>query len=355
MAKILLLIDEMSQGGAERQLSYLAIELRRVGHDVRLVKFYGGDNFYKSDLEEAGIKTEVCPEGQSRMKRPIAIARLVKAWRPDLTVAYMDGTCMAACLAKLFVRFNLAVSERNTTQVLSRREKMKFRIYSLANHVVPNSWSQAHFIERHAHWLTPKVRVITNMIDTSKFHPASKPAERDVPSVITTARIAPQKNLPVYMDAIRILKDRGVKAHFDWYGRPEYEDYYQDVLERVRINGIGDMVTFHGSSKELPRLYREATMFCLPSTYEGFPNVLCEAMSSGLVCVASDVCDNPDILQDTARRFEPGDAKAIADVLQDALALDERQRQEEGKENRIRIESLCSPKRFLTDYESLIQ
>ena len=354
MAKILLLIDEMKQGGAERQLSYLAIEMKRVGHDVRLVKFYGGENFYSSDLEAAGVHTEVCPQGQSRLKRPRAIADIVKSWRPDLTVAYMDGTCMAACLAKLFVRFNLSVSERNTTQVLSRREKLKFRIYSMADHVVPNSWSQAHFIERHASWLTKKVRVITNMIDIEKFHPTDHPVEITVPSVITTARIAPQKNLPIYMDAIKILKDRGVEAHFDWYGRPEYEEYYQEVLERVRINGIEDMVTFHGSSKELPRLYRESTIFCLPSIYEGFPNVLCEAMASGLVCVASDVCDNPDILSNPERRFDPCSAIAIADAVQLALMLSNSEKEREGKENRRAIERLCSPAKFVERYEALI-
>lgn len=354
MAKILLLIDEMRQGGAERQLSYLSIELKRAGHEVRLVKFYSGENFYEADLEKAGVRTEICSSGRSRVKRPLVIANIVKAWHPDLTVAYMDGTCMAACLAKLIVRFNLAVSERNTTQVLSRREKMKFRIYSLADHVVPNSWSQAHFIDSHAEWLSSNVRVITNMIDTEKFHPAANPVEREVPSVITTARIAPQKNLPVYMDAIKILKDRGIKAHFDWYGRPEYEEYYKEVLECVYLNGIENMVTFHGSSKELPRLYRESTIFCLPSTYEGFPNVLCEAMASGLVCVASDVCDNPDILADPQRRFDPFSAKAIADALQRALSLEKSVRIKEGEINRRRIEELCSPTKFVERYESLI-
>ena len=353
--RILLLIDALGSGGAERQMTYLAISLKKAGCEIRLIQFYDSVVFYEQELAQAGIKVEIRAEGLARWKRPWVIAKLVHSWQPDAVIAYKDGCCLAACLAELLGKhFKLIVSERNTTQVLNRRERLKFLLYRLADYVVPNSYSQAEFIKRHFPRLLPRLRVITNTIDTDEFSPISPKTER-IPVVITTARISYQKNVIGYLQALQLLRQRSVKAHFVWYGGGNSEDkeYVEEVKRLLHEWKLNDYVTFAGRCNDISQRYCEVTFFCLPSIYEGFANVLCEAMASGLICVASNVCDNPLILNRSNRLFDPNNYVDMADKIEAMLNISVEELRAESADNRKRILQLCSSEIFVNSYLSL--
>lgn len=351
--RVLLLIDQLGSGGAERQLTYLATELKKAGCLVRLCRFYEGDVFYADDLESAGIKVETLTAAKSGLRRPFVLADLIRQWKPDAVIAYLEGPAMGACLARVLTKFNLIVSERNTTKTLDRRQKLKFFLYRFASHIVPNSYSQAQFIKDNFKSLTRKVTVITNTIDINRFRPTEEGLA--TPVVITTARIARQKNIINYLHALDILRKKGVEAKFEWFGMPESEEYLNEVLSTQKRLGLECMITFHPQgSKNIVAEYRKATHFCLPSNFEGFPNVLCEAMACCLVCTASDVCDNPSILTDSRRRFNPTSPQAIADAITASLAVSPKEAHEEGQRNRETIIRLCSPEVFTRKYLELI-
>ena len=356
--RVLLLIDALGSGGAERQMTYLAISMKRAGCKIRLIQFYDSTVFYAQELAQAGIKIEICTDGLARWRRPWVIAKMVRDWHPDIVIAYKDGCCQAACLAKLLGKhFKLIVSERNTTQILNLREQLKFSLYRLADYVVPNSYAQGEFIKRHYPRLVPRLRVITNMIDTNTFCPSPESLRRTerIPLIITTARISPQKNVTGYLQALQLLRQRGVKASFVWYGGSNNEDmaYEEEVKRKVRELDLENYIHFAGRSNQIAHLYREATYFCLPSLYEGFANVLCEAMASGLVCVASNVCDNPRILNHWNRLFDPNNPVDMADKIEAMLGISEAEYLVESSVNREHILKLCSPDTFLNSYLEL--
>ena len=64
--RILLLIDALGSGGAERQMTYLAISLKKAGCEIRLIQFYDSVVFYEQELAQAGIKVEIRAEGMAR-------------------------------------------------------------------------------------------------------------------------------------------------------------------------------------------------------------------------------------------------------------------------------------------------
>lgn len=359
-SRVLLLIDQLGPGGAERQLTYLASQLSNRSCEVRLLYFYPHDVFYSDILTKSGIKTECFERAKNRIKRPFALAKEIRRWKPDAVIAYLDGTVMGACLARILIKFNLIVSERNTTQSLTFRDRIKFNLYRIADSVVCNSFSQAEFIHQYYPNLKHKLHVITNMVDTDIFTPIIKyhkeKSQRSIPRVITTARIARQKNVFRYLDAIAILRDKGINVHFDWFGTPEDNEYLSAVLSHKDILNLNDYITFHiGGSKDIVSEYRQSSHFCLPSLYEGFPNVLCEAMSCGLICTASDVCDNPSILADSSRRFDPTSVVNIADTIAKSLQISDSEEDYEGTLNRKMILKLCSPETFTNKYLSLIE
>ena len=354
MNKILCLIDSLSSGGAERQMSYLATGLKARGYDVEVVVFSVGNDFYKEYITSRGVTVTHNSNGIDPKKRIWEIIKLIRKRKPLAVIAYKDGVTMATCLARLFIKFKLIVSERNTTQQLSHRETIKFNLYRVADYVVPNSFSQFDFIKQHAAWLVKKVHVITNMIDVEKFC-INKPSVKNEPlHVITTARITPQKNVLTYLNAISLIKSKGMNVHFDWFGRTDDKLYYEAVINRLNQLEISDIVTFHGDSPDVAEAYQNADIFCLPSMYEGFPNVLCEAMASGLPSIASDVCDNSIILNNPERRFDPKNHNEIASALSKLICLTPEQRCEEGTKNRARIVELCSSDSFIDKYICLI-
>ena len=355
MSKFLLLIDEMGQGGAERQISYLAMGLKKAGHEVRLIKFYDGHNYYGKDLENAGVVTETFLDGQSGLKRVGVIRKLVRDWKPDLTKCYTEGTCTAACLARLsgLRNFRFVVSERNTTQRLTFKERLRFWLYRAATAIVPNSYSQEKFIRENFPGLSGKVKVITNMVDTVKFSPAEHKPQNDILQVITTARVAPQKNALTYVDGVAELKKRGVKVHLNWFGNP-YPDYFEKVKARIAELDIADMVTFNKGTDDVVTAYRNADIFLLPSLYEGFPNVLCEAMACGLPAIATAVCDSPVILTDERWHVDPHSPQSFADAIERMVSLSPEQRAEIGRSNRQRIVDLCSENKFIENNINLL-
>lgn len=353
MKKILLLIDDLGQGGAERQIIYLAKALNTTKNKVRLVKFFPGTTDYSEMLVGTDIEIETMSAGKNKWKRIWVIRNLIRNWQPDLTIVYKDGTCIAACIAKLFIRYKLAVSERNTTQKINLYENLKFFWFRMADYIIPNSITQSDFICKKYPNLSKKIKTITNMIDIEQFYPSENMVFGK--RVIITARLTPQKNVLTFLDALKIANLSSKDVHFDWFGKVHSIQYYSEIKEKVESLGLSNLISFHeNGSTNIQEEYRKSTHFCLPSIYEGFPNALCEAMACGLVCCASNICDNQNILCSPEFLFNPFDPYDIAEKLKQSLDLSASKRVAISKDNRKRIVDLCSPQIFTESYMALL-
>lgn len=317
MKKIICLIESLGSGGAERQMSGLAVLLKEQGYDVEVWTYYPND-FYVPTLQNAGVPYRYIAEAQSKKNRTKVLRRELKKAKPDTVIAYLDTACMVACIIKaLGTKFKLIVSERNTTQRISKRERIKFFLYRFADWIVPNSHTQAEFITTHYPNLSRKVRCITNFVDTDKFVPIENYVTNEPLRILTVARIMPQKNILKYLDAIKLAVDGGVKAHFDWVGQSLGDDYQAECNERIRVLGLGKYFTFHERDNNIINWYHNADVLCMPSSFEGFPNVICEAMCCGLPIICSNVSDNSRIIDDGKNGFlfDPNDTKSIAKAI----------------------------------------
>lgn len=356
MSRVLCFIDSLASGGAERQMSYLVSGLQKAGNQVTLVVFSAENAFYRDRIERSGAELVFDTKGFNKFRRVFRIRKWVKRIKPDAVIAYKDGVTMGACLARMLTRFNLIVSERNTTQYLSKRERLKFFLYRRATHIVPNNFSQARFIENNYPNLSAKVSVITNVLDTKTFTRIDGKCKAEPIVVVTTARVMAQKNVLRYLDAVAIVKSRGGKMKFRWYGN-QSDDYFSLVKKRVKDLNIGDIIDFYPPEKQVTEVYSSAHIFCLPSIYEGFPNVVCEAMSCKLPIICGNVCDNPDIVTEGVNGFlfDPNDENAIADAIERMVSLSDKERASIGEVNRRKIEQLCSEDTFIAKYTELFR
>ena len=356
--RILLFIDELGSGGAQRQIVSLARLLKESGKfDVLIVDYYD-NKFYDAELKKWCIAFEHVPT-KGKWNIIQMFRHYVSVKKPDVVIAYMENPSIVACLTRLTIRhsFRLIVSERNTTQFNDWRTWIRFQLYRFSDYVVPNSFSQQNFIETHFSFLSPKIVTIQNYLDTNRFIPSlNGQISNKVRNGLVVGRVVEQKNVLRVLEALKILKDKGVVLHFDWYGKPFPESYYQKCLETVKSLGLKDYIAFHQPTQQIVEKYQKADFFLLPSIYEGFPNVLCEAMGCGLPVLASRVCDNPNIVAegDNGFLFDPYSVEDIASKIKEMISLDEASFLRMGQCSRELAMQKFSEEFFLKQYTQLV-
>lgn len=357
MKKILCYIDELGSGGAERQITNLAILLKNRGYDVD-VYCYHPNYFYEYSLIEHSIpliKLEL--KNNNYWSKISNTKKVFTVGNYDVVIAYSDGPVIIASLLKLLnSRLRLIVSERNTTQKLTIKDRIKFLLYNLADCIVANSYTQTNYIKSHFKSLKNKTYTITNYIDANKFIPTNSRYAHDRLNIIVVARHSLQKNVPTFIQAVKIAKDMNVNFHVDWYG-DNGGGNKENHVSLAKQYHVDEVLTFHASKADIELYYRKADAFCLPSLYEGFPNVVCEAMCSGLPVICSNVCDNPYLIEDGIGGFlfNPHDPYDIALKIRKLSNMSSEEMRRMGQYNRDKGEKLFSDSIFINKYIQLIE
>ena len=361
MKRILLFTDSLGAGGAQRQLVGLAVLLKQKGYDVQ-VAVYHDNPFYAGYLKDNNVPYQLIPNATSSVKRIPAITRYFKKQNPDWVIAYQESPSTFACLAKVLGgRFKLMVSERSTTQSVTWREKVRFFLYRWADWIVPNCFAQERFLKEYSPKLSEKIKTITNFVDLEKFHPV-KHERRDVPVVMIAATIVKHKNVLNFIKAVSLLKDRCIRFCVKWYGVLETiselnKSYYEQCLRLINGLKLSDEIELLPKSKDIAEKYQLADYFCLPSFYEGTPNVICEALASGLPVICSDVCDNGIYVKEGENGFlfNPKDIESMANALENVLGLSDENYDSYCRHSREMAEELLSEEKFIQKYIELIE
>ena len=135
------------------------------------------------------------------------------------------------------------------------------------------------------------IGVIPNGIDTRRFTPAP-PAVRDPVRLLYVGRLEPYKGLEDLFHALHGLSN--VPAyHLRVVGDGSLRRQLPELTQR-----LGLPVTFDGPvpGEAMPDIYRSADLFVLPSIIEGMPNVVLEAMASGLPVIATRIPGSEELV-----------------------------------------------------------
>jgi glycosyltransferase involved in cell wall biosynthesis len=165
--------------------------------------------------------------------------------------------------------------------------------------------------------LEEKISVVHHGVNPA-FSPGVKSPGVE-PFLLVVADIYIQKNLHTLVEALAIIRRKSPNIRLKIAGRRNDESYFDSLIKAIARLGLEDSVDFLGqrSEEELIQLYRDCSLFVLPSTVETFGNPLVEAMASGAPVVTSRSTAMPEIVGEGAVLFDPLNASDMAEkVLQ---------------------------------------
>lgn len=365
--RIICLIDSLGSGGAQRQMSYLAVLLKQAGHEVRVLKYHPLD-FFEPYVISKGVRVDAL-NGLPPLKRIRAVRAYIRNARPDAVIAFLSTPSLLAELSGLPTRrFKIIVSERSLDiRGPSLSTYRRLLLHALADDVVANSYSQTEFIRSKAPWLARKTTTILNCVDLITFCPGGlKTAEaRGETRFLVLASLSHLKNPLGLVRACAMVRQRrpDLAWRLDWYGNKFVRDgvpapysAFRETEAAIKIFGVEPCFRLHDPLPSAADLYRTADAVVLPSLFEGCPNVLCEAFACGLPMLASRVSDIPRLLEDGVNGFlfDPHSPEDISRAIERFCDLPPEQRIAMGRANREKAERLFSFERFLREYEELL-
>lgn len=206
-------------------------------------------------------------------------------------------------------------------------------VWSAARHVVAVSTPLAHLARKT--WPDATITVIPNGVDTRLFKPSAEHTDGERVRIVALSQLIPRKGIQYLIHAVggMSVADRE-RCAVDIYGSGPH----QAALEtQSREAGLTESVAFHGllDRSKVADALRAAQIFVHPSTQEGLPLAVLEAMSTGLAVIVTPVGDVPKVVRDgvTGRLVPARDIGALRDALAE-LVGDVEQRRRLGLEAR---------------------
>ena len=268
----------------------LANEWHANGHDVTMVTFDlpGTEPFFALD---PGVSLrELAASASSGLKAKLGtniarVARLrsaLRELRPDVVVAFMTEANVVALWASRGLGIPVVISERNQPERpgLGRAHKLARRLtYPMARALVVQTdaiaaWGRAHF--------RIPVHVIPNPVRLGAGD--ARREDGEVQWLASLGRLTHQKGFDILIKSFAAVAGRHLKWRLVIYG----EGPDRALLERLRNDsGSPDRILLPGLTKDAAEVLSKASLFVLPSRFEGYPNALLEALAQGLPVIAT--------------------------------------------------------------------
>lgn len=356
--KILLFIDSLGSGGAQRQMVELALGFQEKGHTVSFLTYHNL-NFFKSQLgENIPVVTIIEP---NYFKRILKFRRYIRKNNFDTVISFLSGPCFISSIAALpFKKWKLIVGERSSNPLILKSLKGRaFRfMHFFADYVVANSHTNIDMVKKANPFLSSKkCKIIYNIVDLNKWKPKENylPFENGKLNIIIASSHQRLKNFNALIEGVNLLNsDEQNKLKIDWYGEVLDDSYTDSIkkIEKYNLNHIFNLFEPTPQIHEKMKMYDVVGLF---SFYEGLPNAVCEGMASSKIVIASNVSDNKLLLKSTDYIIDPYRPETITDSIRKLLSLDKSKIKEIGSNNRNFSEQLFDREKILNEYLELMK
>jgi len=289
------------------------------------------------------------------LRRVYLIRKVIIESSPDYLLSFIFSTNILVLVATRFLGIPVIVSERNHPDYSKENRfiwhRLRRILYPLANHLVVQLQEIREWFKSY----NRSIHVIENPVSISHEEMESGP-ETQLPEgrlIVAMGQLIWQKGFDLLLDVFA----RVSKKNQDWnliiVGTGIMKD---ELLQQVKKLGVEDSVYFLGCVRNPFAIFARCDIFVLSSRYEGFPNVLLEAMSCGLPPVSFDCPSGPgEIIQQGINGYlvPPEDIISLENVLYE-LMQDEGLRVDLGKEA-TKVRGRYAPDKIMKQWELLLK
>ncbi len=331
--RLLLMINSVFGGGAEKQFLALATRLDRSSFDVSIC-LTADRGAYPKTFKTGDFNHCVMVRKSSRYDFPRILQEVRTAIglvQPDIVHSWLPYSDLINIVLRRHAGHTTAISVRNALksrhyQDPANRFISRFALpYTLkrADCVFVNSSCGYTDLQRMGR-TEDRLCYIPNGIDCAVAPPLPNPPHRGrlvaETQLLAAGRLVPQKGFTNLIHAVKLL----LPAHPHLRLRIVGEGSERRALQRtIDTLGIGGHVSLDGYCDGMRYALCEADIFVLPSLFEGMPNTLMEAMAAARPIVATSVDGVLDLITDGENGLlaPPGDGQSLAAAI-DRLIVD---------------------------------
>lgn len=368
--KILHIISGLGTGGAETMLYKLIVFSQNVEH--RVLSLSGGGPLYKKisalgvQVTRVNLKKLICI-GTSI----IEIRRLIAQFDPDLIQGWMYHGNIVASLCKrrsgqlIYWNIRHSIDHLEMESVSTRIALCLGRFFSRSTDLIIYNSHFSQITHQKYGYRTVRAQVIPNGFDLATYsvNPILRAETRQKLSITPESivfgvigRFHPHKDHANFIKAAGILckKLPIIAPVFLMVGRGMNQSN-QELMRQILEAHIMEKVILIEETDCIPALLNALDFLCLPSASEAFPNVVGEAMATGIPCIVTDVGDAKRIVQDSGFVVPPRNPQALAEQMEYGLGLSQDKKFLLGIKARTIIEKFYSIKHIIGQYESLYE
>lgn len=324
-ARIVFVLSGLGAGGAERVVNIISEEWARAGHDVTVLCFdrIGSTPYYSFHprvkvrlLGSPPKRTNALAGTVATIRRILSLRRVIRETKPDVVFSFLSRVNVKTLLATIGLQCPVIISERNNPVmqplglIWSFWRKTTYpRAFGL---VTMTKEALAQFPES----LRARSWVIPNPVNIPVSGPEIPPRHESTrKALVAVGRLVPQKGFDLLLQAFA----RIAPQHPDWDLVIWGEGPERKTLETLRAAlQLDDRVKLPGVSRGAGDWIGSGDAFVLSSRFEGWGNVLLEAMAAGYPVVSFDCQWGPGEMirpEVDGLLVPPGDIEALADSL----------------------------------------
>jgi glycosyltransferase involved in cell wall biosynthesis len=339
--RILFLSTSMGMGGADSQLLAAARVMLSRGHDVIIVSLTSLGPM-GLQARNVGIRTESLdmrrgfPDPRGLMR----LARLVRAWRPDVVHSHMVHANLMARALRLIAPTPALVS---TIHNIYEGGRLRMAAYRLTNGLVDHMTivSQAAADRFVANGIVPRelLTVVANGVDTDQIRMVPAGARESLRRSLglerefvwlAIGRFEIAKDYPNMLRAFGRVRAQRPQTVLLLVGRGSLQAETETLARELDLGGA---VRFLGVRSDVPLVLSAADAYVMSSAWEGMPMVLLEAAAAGLPIVATEVGGNHEVVVDEESGFlvPPRDSEALGSAMVRLSGLPEERRRLMGE------------------------
>ena len=334
-------IDRLGSGGAQRQVVELALSMARSdGVSVTLLA-YPHANFFAERLATGGVRVvQIAKSGKLDLRYLLRLRSWIARNQVDVIHAFLLGPVLWSFLAIRLLRRSsrptLLLAERNVIHGIPGWQRwLKRLLYTRADAVTTNSRTAADETCDELGVARERVHYLANAIDVEAWdHAASaEPSLEIAPDrfhLAVIGRIAPQKNHLLVLQALSELDRERISQWCVWFVGDDriHTDLAARIRREITQRGLEDIVRLAPPILDMPAFMSRIDGLLLPSSREGFPNVVLEAMTLHVPVVAAAVGETTHMFEPdrSGIRIEPVTSAGVAIAMRRLyeLAADER-------------------------------